>query len=195
MLDIISKRILNILIKDDAIDEALIEAYDYGLKIMLINIWGVLISVFIGILLNEIFETIFFLILFILTRRYSGGYHADKLWKCSLMSSVTLFSVLLLHKNLNFSIITYISVFIASALIFIKFSPIENKNKPLENEIKLKCKKGSCLLLLIQFLFGIFLYIMNFEIYEIVFLTMMFISLFVVLAILKERRKPYEKNI
>lgn len=195
MLNYISGKVLNSLTKDNAIDMELVEVYDYGIKILLLNICGILNSVFIGILFNEIPETFVFLIFFVLTRRYSGGYHAKKIWKCSLMTSSTLISIFVLHKFFNFSIITYICVFSISAMIFIKLTPVENENKPLKNNIKSKCKKVSLLLLFIQFIFGLILYIANYEIYEIVLLTVLFVSLFVILATFKGRREVNEKSI
>ena len=77
MLDKISNSILLYMEKDGAINKEIRDVYDYGIKVLLVNIMGLFVSLTIGIALSSFLETVVFLLVFATIRRLSGGYHAN----------------------------------------------------------------------------------------------------------------------
>lgn len=195
LVEKLSNIILSKLEKDNAINGEIVEAYQYGIQILIINTIGVVISLILGLLMSSLFQTIVFLLSFTITRRYCGGYHTDALWKCLLTTSCMIILILLINRYFIFSktICTFISI--SSIIIFAFFAPVENDNKPLENYFKKRNKIISLLILIIQCIIGYVLLLFNIRIYKIVFISIMCISFFILISVLKERSKKNEKSI
>ena len=79
------------------------------------------------------------LLLFILIRSFTGGYHADTYFRCNLLMCITF--ILTVLSNCMFSNKLSLSIIIVlicvTELIVSVLGPIENKNKPKEILIKI----------------------------------------------------------
>ncbi len=195
MLDKLSDFLLNMMEKDGEIEPECREAYEYGLKIMIVNIAGVLISLIIGILMSAIIETVVFLLSFAFTRRFTGGYHADKFYKCTLTTGTLVLVSNILTKNMSLPWWSCLIISLISLFVFIRYAPIENENKPLSGRLKRRCKNISIVLLFSQCFVGVALLIFNSKIYKTIFISLLFVSLLILISILKERSKNNEKGI
>lgn len=193
MIKIISDNLLEYLIKSDVIDdnEDCVAYYRYGLEITISSILNIVLILLVGIISNNFFESIAFLICFIPLRQFTGGYHADTYFKCNL-SFVTLFSLLLLIYNITFkfiSIYAELTMLVFSLVIFITECPVENKNKPLTDKQK---RKNGCLAVILGFLYGaigVILKVLSYSIGVIFIYTLVLISLLIIVATLQKIRK------
>ena len=77
MLEKLSIVIVSRLKMDGVIEESLEDIYVYGMQAMLSNLLGIISSLLIGIIFSSFIEVVVFLVSFIATRRYTGGFHAN----------------------------------------------------------------------------------------------------------------------
>ena len=61
--------------------------YQYGYTVMVEMVLSIVISICLGVWLGQVRDILFFLCMFLPLRSYCGGYHADKAWKCMLLSN------------------------------------------------------------------------------------------------------------
>lgn len=195
MVEKLASKILSILKKDNAIDDEIYEAYEYGMQILIVNIIGILISLFIGLIMSSVFETVIFLISFVLTRRYCGGYHTSALWKCLLTTGCMIISTLVINKYFLLSKPICIIISVIALMLFANFAPIENENKPLEDFLKIKNKILSLIILILQCIIGYVLLLFDIDIYNIIFISIAYIALFIFISIFKERSNKNEKSV
>ncbi len=64
--------------------------YRYGIEISISSFLNIFLVLLLGIIINHIAESIIFLLLFILIRSFTGGYHADTYFRCNLLMCITL---------------------------------------------------------------------------------------------------------
>ena len=106
--------------------------YLYGIKEGLTILQNIIISIVLGILFNNLFQTFIFLIAYIPLRSFAGGYHAASVKKCMVYSLILIilleyyfvFSYLLEYRYL------FPALLIAMGVIF-KYAPLQSENKPL----------------------------------------------------------------
>ena len=149
MITTLANMIADFFARHEYIEYSQREVYTYGceaLLSMLINSAIVIIS---GILMNELLMASIFFAVFIVMRKYCGGYHAKSHWKCHTVFSVNILFVLLFAKYERFVNITFLTTaIILSNLIVIWISPIVNENKPLDNNTLVKNRLISIVLCL-----------------------------------------------
>lgn len=145
MANKVAAMITNYLCKNKTIHEDNKEIYSYGFEIMLSNITNFLLILVIGLLYNNVIHTLVFYFVFVVTRSYSGGYHAKNYFKCNMIFAsicfITLFLSNLLNKNMS---LVYLVVFLSIYLgCIFEYAPIDSENKRLTVEEKEKYKKIS----------------------------------------------------
>lgn len=196
MLGKFVNKITQKLIFDNVIDSEDADIYYYGIELSLMNLCGITVSIIIGIIFQMLIEAVVFLLAFIITRRFTGGYHADSSLLCLVITSAVISIVLTLVKICTLSIITCFLMGLLSFLIIVIFAPIENKNKPLSISLKKRCKKISTLLILVQNLASYIFWAFNIELYEIVSFAMLFVAISIILSVLtKGGRVNGEKDV
>lgn len=136
------------LIQKQAIEETERELYEYAVHSLIMLIAPLFMAVGIGWLFGE-FEMSFVLILpFMIIRKFSGGYHANKQWVCLILSYLLLAACFGLAKILSAGAIVTIAVLL-SALSLATFSPVDSENRRLsEEEQKAFSKTGRILVVL-----------------------------------------------
>lgn len=116
--------------------------YRYGIEISISSFLNIFLVLLLGIIINHIAESIIFLLLFILIRSFTGGYHADTYFRCNLLMCITFILTALANcmfsNKLSLSII--IVLICVTELIVSVLGPIENKNKPIDDSKKIKLK-------------------------------------------------------
>lgn len=125
--------------------------YRYGIEISISSFLNIFLVLLLGIIINHIAESIIFLLLFILIRSFTGGYHADTFtggyhadtyFRCNLLMCITFILTVLANcmfsNKLSLSII--IVLICVTELIVSVLGPIENKNKPIDDSKKIKLK-------------------------------------------------------
>lgn len=136
MINKISSKIVEILIKHSLVENEEKELYLYGFFILLSQILYFIIVITIGILFNVIFESIIFYITFQFIRRYAGGYHAKTETRCDILSTLSILCCIVLiklSKMYDIRIALFSISLVFAALIFI-LCPLDTPEKPLNDK-------------------------------------------------------------
>lgn len=141
MITALAQIISGYLIKNKIIDNTKLDIYIYGFEIMISNIICFGMGLVIGAVCSEFIECILFLIVFILLRRYCGGYHAETYLKCDIIFMTNILLVMLMLKFISaYSLFFHFIIAIISIIFIILLAPVENKYKPLTQKEKKRHK-------------------------------------------------------
>lgn len=187
----LSKIIADFFYKNNIVDEVKRERIQYGFQTIFSTIISFLIVIVSGIVFNILDISLVFLALFVLIRRFTGGYHADTYLKCNLCFAfvyfLTMAMVILTSNSYSAFKAEMFLVYLFSDIVIISYAPIENKNKP-QTEIQLKKNRLlSILLTVIVTVISIFISIYNIRIFLAVDYTLLSIAVLILIA--KSKRK------
>lgn len=146
MLEKLANYIADKLIKKNAIDPKKKDIYVYGLELLISFLFSTSLVILIGLMIGKLIPTIVFLTVYILLRSYSGGYHANSYWLCTIVTLSVYISVILLATYLTVNSIAFIVLFLIGVVILYVFAPIENVNKEIRPKDALRYKYISILL-------------------------------------------------
>lgn len=127
------------MIKNGVIDSDDQELYEYAVKCILITILPLLLAAIAGIVMGNVKGYLLVTLPFFLIRKFSGGFHFNKILFC-IISSVLLLIIAVTASNtiLNIDIISVIGVF--SALSLILNSPVDSENRRLDEDERKLCR-------------------------------------------------------
>lgn len=127
----LAQKLSNYFMDKSIISQDEYEIYVYGSELLIsFTISTALISL-LGLVFNRLVETLIFLTVFIVLRRYTGGYHAPSHFKCKLTTVATYLLVLRLSEWTTVNLINYIIIFLFGCAVILSIGPIDNPNKPL----------------------------------------------------------------
>lgn len=133
MIKFLSQNLMNCVLKLNLIEKEDENLYAYGAELAISYILNLIAIIIIGAVMDMIFYTIAFLIIFIPLKSYSGGYHAPNYLICFIMSCITVVAVLYITKYgygyVPNNILILIMAFMGMMIYIL--GPIEDKNKPL----------------------------------------------------------------
>lgn len=135
---LISKQSQNEIITDE--DE---QIYRYGYILLCEVVLNLAITLVIGIIFSKIKEILFFLCVYIPLRSFCGGWHANKIWKCTIISNaILLLQVYCIENMINFISsegMLMICFFNMICVFFI--APIETEKKKISHDERLVFRK------------------------------------------------------
>lgn len=144
-----AKKIADRLLLRQVISEETFDICVYGLELLLSSLFSVSIIFIVGCAINRFFETISFLVVFILLRSFSGGYHANTYAKCSVITFIVYGFVMLFSAFMHVNLFLYVLLLFIGAIVLYLKAPIENPNKEITEQDKKKYKIISILLFLV----------------------------------------------
>ena len=145
------------LLSKNIINEEMFEVYVYGAELFLSFVITNAIIIIIGIIINQLAATLVHLLIFILLRRFTGGYHATTYLKCKI-TMVVIYAFTIISANyVELNIYWYVLLMVAGNITIFFSAPIENPNKKLDDNKKKKCKILSHILFIIVTSSGIIL--------------------------------------
>lgn len=197
MISLLSKSIALFLLKREIIDSEEIEIYEYGFELMIATVIGLGLVMLSGLIIGEFISSVIFYTFFVLIRLFTGGYHADTHLKCKLTLVTCCIFVLLIVRFLSdfFNIYFIILLHILYILTVIAFSPVENVNAPIEDDLKQRNRKVSIIMAITITFTGIAGYYDFRRIIVAESLTVFVIATLIIIAKFKERRiKGNEKS-
>ena len=192
MLELTAKKIAQYLVscKEISLDDE-VECYKYGIEVVLSSLLNALLVLIIGLITNHFVDSITFFIVFATIRQFTGGYHADTYFRCNLYLCI-LFALLLavydVLKTYNYLYIL-LSMNFVSMLIISIFSPVENKNKLIEEKRKFELKLKAVLISLIVSVISIIMHCWSIKYGILLSCTLLLISMLIIAGKIKERRK------
>lgn len=163
MITSISKKLASYLSRKNIIDKNKKEIYQYGYEVLISGLIGFAIVIILGILMNRFIESLLFLGVFVPVRQLTGGYHADSYLKCNIVFTVV-FLVVMLVTEAMVSTISIIYMIILTAVFMLavyEFAPMENPNKPLDENQNLLNRKSALIVSAIISFTSIVVYFMN----------------------------------
>lgn len=193
-----SEKIVEYLVDSKTVDDTteIRGFYQYGIEITISSLLNIVLLLIIGLVCGHILDTIIYLPLFILLRRFTGGYHANTYFKCNLIGCITFICVLIirdiiLRVAMNKTLILIVGV--VSIIVILVCCPIENKNKPIPNEKKTKYKLFATFISAIYLGLGSWLLILSSKYGLMVLCTLLTVTVFVIIKN-NEKRNCNEKE-
>ena len=141
LIERIASKVVGYLVKKEMIEDEkeYKDFYQYGAEITISSLLNIALILLIGALSNHLVDSLIYLLLFVFLRRFTGGYHADTYYKCNIIGCVN-FSLIILGKDLSVRFLSSwlppIAIGILSVLALSLLCPIENENKPIEEDKK-----------------------------------------------------------
>lgn len=146
LLTRLSRKIVNDLTRSDIVKVEDAEIYIYGINQILMYSINISSALIIGLIFGKFFEAAVFIVAYCSLRSFAGGYHAKTPLRCYVFSVIMLIIVLVGIKYLYLTGWMYYVVLLAAALVVIVLSPVEDKNKPLD-EIEHKIYKKRAIII------------------------------------------------
>lgn len=198
MISRISELILRYLLKcgviNDSDDDK--EYYQYGIEITISSLLNVILIIGIGIIFRSMFESVVFLVFFMLIRQFTGGFHADTYFKCNCTFCVSFILVLLMYHitfdKMNICLSVLISVLCVAVIVLV--CPIENKNKPIPRQKRKFHKCVGAMLGTGYGIIGTILIALSNKYGVLIIYTLVLVVVLIIAAILKDRRCKYAEE-
>lgn len=149
MISKLADKIVEKLVRSNAIGQDDVELYRYGFFILLSHLLYFCIAVVWGLLLGVVLESVLLYIMFLILRGYAGGFHAESEGRCALYTSVALFLSALSIRLLHTLSMWYVALALlfAGAVIVLLLCPLDTPAKPLSKEERLRYKRTSSIIL------------------------------------------------
>lgn len=139
-------KIGNNLVHSGVVKEEDAEIYIYGINQILVSVLNVSSALIIGLIFGVFPEIAVFTAAYIPLRSFAGGYHAKTPLRCYVFSVIMLIVVSIGLKYLHIAEWIYYAVLVAATLVVLVLSPVEDRNKPLD-EIEHKVYKRRTILI------------------------------------------------
>lgn len=143
----IAERIADFCVRKDIITERQRDICRYGYEVLISTLCDTLLLLTISIVMHRTAECLVFMAVFVLTRIYCGGYHADTYLRCTFILLLSYGAYLLLAgemPQMNVSVI--VGIYLLYVLLVYWYAPIENRNKKLSVKQKKRYRQISLLL-------------------------------------------------
>lgn len=155
LLTRLSRKIVNDLTRSDIVKAEDTEIYIYGINQILMYSINISSALIIGLIFGKFFEAAVFIVAYCSMRSFAGGYHAKTPLRCYFFSVIMLIIVLVGIKYLYLTEWMYYVVLLVAALVVIVLSPVEDKNKPLDEIEHRVYKKWAIFIAAAEFLIGL----------------------------------------
>ena len=123
------------------------ELYHYAVYSALLTISPLILALLVGSLVGAVGRSMMIIFPFVVIRKFSGGFHAKRPVTCFVSSSVLLTACIFLSFCIQCNWIL-MGITFAAAVSLIYFSPIENENRLLSGEEKIRYKRIAMILVL-----------------------------------------------
>ncbi len=144
MLKSIAEEVTVVMAANDIIKTEEMEAYTYGLELLIPKVILYVVILVVSLITDTFLMSVAFVILLMSLRRYSGGFHCKTAEICVIVSFLMYLLAIFGYEFVSFipNMVYGISTVLSSVIVLI-FSPVEDKNRPLdETEKKLYRQKA-----------------------------------------------------
>lgn len=168
--------------------------YRYGYVLLCEVFFNLVIALTIGIVFSKTKEVLFFLGMYIPLRSFCGGWHADKIWKCTVISNAIVLLQVYGLENLSshLSITVMLFVFFLNMICIFFMAPVETEMKKISQEEKQIYRRRIKLIFTLHLIIMLIITLGNAD--EFIF-SMMFVYIIQNIMLLMEIVKQKIKNI
>ncbi len=192
MITALSRKISQFLYRKGIIEEGLKEVYEYGFETIFSTVLGFLITVAIGAVFRMTLLSLFYYVIFVTIRQFTGGYHADTHFKCNLIFAVTTVLIFAASRVADMYAFPFwlnaALLILSTGIIWLK-APIENEAKELTEEQKkrnhLRSIVFSGLLCIVSLVFYKRFLLMS----SLIAFTLVMVAVMIIVALLIENKK------
>lgn len=188
MLEFLSNLIVDFLLKKKVIKQEEAEIYVYGFQIIISSLFGIIIVCILGILLKSLPLSLIFLFVFIITRKYCGGYHARTFFRCCFLFLFSFLAILSLKEILIdrleiYHIICFLLIYL---MTIFQYAPIENENKKISEKSKVSNRNKSIILSFLWSIIALALYSFSKELSLMIILTLALVTILILIVELRK---------
>ena len=191
-----STKIADILCQKGLINESDKEIYAFGYEVIFDNVLKLIAIFLAGVFIHRVTTTVIFLVTFVTIRSHTGGYHAKSKWICSLVSLI-LWGIVVVTAEymtgvLKTSKVIIFFMVLVSELIIHQYAPVENINKRLTEEKRLRNRRRA---LVLGIVYGILVLLLTFIAVEYsVAMAMTLLEVAILMIIPNEGRINHEET-
>lgn len=135
------------------------DLYVYGFNQGLTILLNLVTTLGIGLLFDSTVQLVVFMVAYIPLRSYAGGYHARTPLKCYMISIIMLIAVSICLRCIVLNHWWYWILVVLSIILIVFLSPVEDKNKPLDEIEATVYRKRAIIITMVEvvlsILFGI----------------------------------------
>ncbi len=170
------------------------DVYQYGVELTLSTILNVFWIVLASVVLSDIVSGLIFLAVFMIIRPFTGGYHAKTYFRCNIAFILTFLVVWCARQGiaaipdikLAYRILE--ALMLLSVIPVIAYSPIENKNKSLNEHQRKRCRIIGIILYIIVALSALVIQFVSIKYGSMITLTLSAVSIMMIIETLKRGR-------
>lgn len=165
MLKSIAEEITVALAANDIIETEEMEAYTYGLELLIPKVILYAAILVVSLITGTFFASVTFVVLLMCLRRYAGGFHCKTAETCLLFSFLIYLLALLGYEFVqNIPTIACGISSIISAVIVLIFAPVEDVNRPLDESEKIQYRQKAMIMLTVVLLIDMSALLFGFDI-------------------------------
>lgn len=131
-MEYLSRRLTDYILKKEIIKKESYDIYQYGFQCFLELSVSTICSIIIALFLQMLPEALFFFLLFIPIRSFSGGLHLKNYFSCFLASIFVLTSTLLAVKYITVPLLISLVVYIFCVILIIAIGPINHPDREVD---------------------------------------------------------------
>ncbi|WP_168356797.1 accessory gene regulator B family protein [Petralouisia muris] len=171
--------------------------YRYGYVLLCEVFLNLVIALAIGIVFSKTKEVIFFLGMYIPLRSFCGGWHADKIWKCTVISNVILLLQVYGIENIKMylSMSGMLLIFFFNMVCVYFISPVDTEMKKISQDEKKTYKRKIKFILVFHVIIAIITVLSDVD--EFIF-SLMFVyiiqNVMLLMEIIKHRKCYFRRN-
>ncbi len=193
MVERLSEHIVRWLIKNEVICEEERELYKYATFNRMFTLLPFLVIIPFCLMTGNIINGIVVCAVFLLLRKYTGGYHAKTPMRCWVCSSLLVIAVIYGTTKIENNIFVFLFLLPAVCSIWV-LSPIDSENRRLDVLEKRKYRKYSrCISLLLFVLYGVLSILNKNALAVMVAQGIMFASILQLVGLFEQRWKNKRK--
>lgn len=145
MLTYLANRVTDFLIDKKVIDDNDREIYQYGFEQFFTTVLNIATMLLLGVIFGKIYQSIVLTLSFMALRTYSGGYHASTPLRCYILTVISISAALSTMKFVAINRFVCLGLLILSGIVILLLSPVDTKNKPLDEIEKVIYRKKTIL--------------------------------------------------
>ena len=191
MVENLSRHITLLLIKSGILKDDDIELYIYAIQYLFLIINPTIIFTIYCIATDNTLIGLIEVLVFLLIRKYSGGYHCQSSTACLIFSVIVLIMMAWLSSVLKTSLFLFIALIIADIELVIKGPIISINHSVSDSEKEYYHKCLATILLLLNILIVITSLLLLYHISSCISIVIIFCFLLHILCITKKNRKLY----
>lgn len=191
MIERIVDKLVENQLKEKKISEEDANIYRYGYVLAFEVIINIIIAMIIGVVFGEIFLIGLFLVIYIPLRSFCGGWHAPKLWICTILSNLILLVLVGLDKYVfqDYIIWPMLLCFVIAVIIVLGLAPVGTKTKLVMEDEKIAFKKTIKKIIMVHSIFILSMAIMGWDKYVFVMMFAYIVQVFMLILEIPKNRE------